>query len=374
MKLIFVHGWSVTHTNTYGTLPQVIADHSPDDLDIQISHIFLGEYISFRDEVKVSDLVVALEQALADTLAPDEPFSCITHSTGGPVVREWINTYYGKDRLDAMPLRHLIMLAPANHGSALAQLGKERVGRIKAWFDGVEPGEGILEWLELGSSDQWSLNSDWLEYPESEHFFPFVITGQDIDKKFYDYLNSYTAEKGGDGVIRVASANLNYHKVQLYQRADGAFDFLVPNSRTDDTAKALPLDANDSLQSPNYTSAFEILPNTCHSQDRKGIMASVTKGNYARKQVFNSIIECLCVDSVADYKQVASNMTQRTHQLQSATKNSSRSPQHCMIIFRVVDTKGKLITDYDLYLLAGRDFQPDKLPKGFFCRSAKKTQ
>jgi hypothetical protein len=28
------------------------------------------------------------------------------------------------------------MLAPANFGSALAQLGKNRVGRLKSWFEG----------------------------------------------------------------------------------------------------------------------------------------------------------------------------------------------------------------------------------------------
>lgn len=59
-------------------------------------------------------------------------FSCITHSTGGPVVRAWVERFFGADRLSNLPLKHLIMLAPANHGSALAQLGKARVGRIKS--------------------------------------------------------------------------------------------------------------------------------------------------------------------------------------------------------------------------------------------------
>ena len=48
-------------------------------------------------------------------------------------------------------MSHLIMLAPANYGSALAQLGKQRLSRIKSWFEGVEPGQGVLDWLELGS-------------------------------------------------------------------------------------------------------------------------------------------------------------------------------------------------------------------------------
>lgn len=56
------------------------------------------------------------------------------------------------------------MLAPANHGSSLAALGSSRVGRLKSWFDGVEPGTGILEWLELGSEEGRTLNHQWLDY------------------------------------------------------------------------------------------------------------------------------------------------------------------------------------------------------------------
>jgi len=53
------------------------------------------------------------------------------------------------------------MLAPANHGSALAKLGKARVGRLKAWFNRIEPGQRILDWLSLGSEGQWQLNKFW---------------------------------------------------------------------------------------------------------------------------------------------------------------------------------------------------------------------
>ncbi|MBK7031601.1 MAG: hypothetical protein IPH45_21470 [Bacteroidales bacterium] len=60
------------------------------------------------------------------------------------MIRNWWNLYYKDTR---PPLSHLIMLAPANFGSALARLGKSRLSRIKAWFEGVEPGQEFLNWL-----------------------------------------------------------------------------------------------------------------------------------------------------------------------------------------------------------------------------------
>ena len=47
-------------------------------------------------------------------------FACVTHSTGGPVVREWLDRHYVRTgKLDDCPLGHLVMLAPANVDVAL---------------------------------------------------------------------------------------------------------------------------------------------------------------------------------------------------------------------------------------------------------------
>ena len=60
-------------------------------------------------------------------------FACITHSTGGPVVREWLDRYHAQPgTLDACPMSHLVMLAPANFGSALAQLGTRAIVELTA--------------------------------------------------------------------------------------------------------------------------------------------------------------------------------------------------------------------------------------------------
>lgn len=359
MKLLFVHGWSVTNTDTYGVLPDVLAKNYGDELDLDIEHISLGQYISFKDEVRMCDIVRAFDHAYKEKLEADEEFACITHSTGAPVIREWINTYYGATNIQALKLKQLIMLAPANHGSALAQLGKARLGRVKAWFDGIEPGQGVLDWLELGSTEQWKLNSDWLTYQQTNHFFPFVITGQSIDKKFYDHVNSYTAEQGTDGVVRVAAANLNYRKVTLLQNPNS---LLLSKTPANIKIESKELEIVGDIKKPLFETPLEVLPNTSHSQKNKGIMGSVTKANYAKKQVVSSIVECLKVKNNSDYTAVTNQMRARTEDVQS----SGSKAKYTMVTFRITDTQGMSVNDFDVLLLAGNDYMPDQLPKGFY--------
>ena len=226
MRLIFVHGWSVTNTDTYGEFPAALsAVASKYGLELRIQHLYLGKYVSFHDEVTLDDIIRALNRALRDL--PDnnaeiQAFSCITHSTGGPVVRHWVDKYYGARNLESCPLKHLVMLAPANHGSALAVLGKERVGRIKSWFSGVEPRTTRARLAVSGQrGTRWDLNQNFLSYDSARKgFYPFVLTGQGIDNKFYDFLNSYLVEPGSDGVVRVAGANMNCRYITLVQSRD----------------------------------------------------------------------------------------------------------------------------------------------------------
>lgn len=59
MKLLMVHGWSVTSTDTYGGLPEALVKWAPTGLALDITHIYLGRYISFVDEVRMDDLTQA---------------------------------------------------------------------------------------------------------------------------------------------------------------------------------------------------------------------------------------------------------------------------------------------------------------------------
>jgi hypothetical protein len=355
MKLVFVHGWSVTNTNTYGELPEVLEGLVPEDLDLEIHHIFLGRYISFDDEVTVDDIARAFNQARLDIIG-DDPFSCITHSTGGPVIRKWVDLYYGAGDLDKLPLKHLIMLAPANHGSALAQLGKGRLGRIKAWFQGVEPGQKILDWLELGSTGQWKLNRSWLSYQPDQHaFFPFVITGQTIDSKLYDHLNSYTGEKGSDGVVRVCAANMNYRFASLKQDTEK-----VIRKRPLTYSLELP---EGGLTTPPQT-PLAVIPRASHSGKNIGIMRSVTIENAREKPVVDVILKCLLVNDPDGYKAVTGELAALSRETQD--KDTETRSRFAMIVFHIHDDRGTEISDYDILLLSGRDYNPNRLPKGFF--------
>ena len=149
MIVIFVHGWSVRSTDTYGELPRRISQAAP---DLAVEHVFLSQYVSYEDEVTLDDIARTFDSELRLRVPAGERFACITHSTGGPVVRAWLDLFYGPERLGECPMSHLVMLAPANHGSALAQLGKSRLSRMKFLFEGVEPGQHVLDWLELGSA------------------------------------------------------------------------------------------------------------------------------------------------------------------------------------------------------------------------------
>ena len=241
MIVVLVHGWSVVSTQTYGELPQRLKDEADEDVDVR--HIWLGRYVSFKDEVRVEDLARGFQAALMDELKNEieagRKIACITHSTGGPVVREWWDRFYVRNNV-ACPISHLIMLAPANFGSALAQLGKGRLSRLRSAINSVEPGQGILDWLELGSPESWDLNSRWIrDYSDpsaaDDPMFLFSLSGQNIDREFYDHLNSYTGELGSDGTVRLAAANLNSTYLRLEQsepvkdNADPSRDLMIVN-------------------------------------------------------------------------------------------------------------------------------------------------
>jgi hypothetical protein len=365
MIIIFVHGWSVTHTNTYGDLPQSLAsDASKNGLSINIQHVHLGKYVSFHDEVTLDDIARGLDRALRDLPGNAQnikEFSCITHSTGGPVVRYWIDKYYGASGLAELPLKHLVMLAPANHGSSLAILGKQRVGRIKAWFSGVEPGQRVLDWLALGSKGQWDLNEAFLKYKSaSNNFFPFVLTGQGIDTSFYDFLNSYLVEPGSDGVVRVAGANMNCRYLSLSQT-----DILI-----DDSTNIYRLETTTSkpVRMPAPV-PIAVLSQFSHSGSDMGIMAN--KKSYAHHSVVVAeILKCFQVNDKDTYEQRRKDFVQLTQAEQHKVPKGKDKviAQYSMLVFRVHDHAGEIIKhdDYDLFLLGGAAYKENGLPSGFF--------
>ena len=367
MIVILVHGWSVSHTNTYGELAARLKAEArrPRGVDLDVRNIWLSKYVSFRDEVRLEDLSRAFEAAIRRELRRElnagRRFACITHSTGGPVVRDWWDRFYmasGKP----CPMSHLVMLAPANFGSALAQLGKGRLSRIQSWFQGVEPRHGVLDWLELGSPESWDLNHRWVTYRGDltkgpAPVFPFVLTGQTIDRKLYDHLNSYTGEIGSDGVVRVAAANLNATYIRLLQDARSS-ELVLDRTAT---ARAWP-------------TAFALIPGRSHSGEDKGILRSIRREGGPHPTV-GAVLACLRIRTDADYARQrdafarASDSVRRSElverQRRFLTVREFIHDRRSMAIVRLRDDRDHAIADFD-FLLTGKRNDPNLLPEGFF--------
>lgn len=367
--VVLVHGWSVRETSTYGELPQRLKAEArrKDGPDIDTHELWLSKYVSFHNEVRLEDISRAFEAALRRELGKDfgkRPLVLITHSTGGPVIRDWMHRYYLEQR-KRVPVRSLIMLAPANFGSALAQLGRSRLARLKTWFEGVEPGLGVLDWLELGSPESLELNAAWRKAAPrllNQGVYTFVLTGSSIDHAIYDHVNAYTGEMGSDGVVRVAAANMNHRHIVLKQ---------VPPK--DARAKLQPLEVVSDEELSGIPLA--ILEGRSHSGDTRGILRSVRKGRDAHPTV-DAILQCLAVGSAADYRKLGRQFEKQNADVLARQRVEERdlpgpfdrtiiNDPGTQLIFRLFDDHGHRVKDFELLLSAdGND--PDRLPPGFF--------
>lgn len=350
--LVFVHGWSVTDTSAYGALPTHLQQRAAAaGVSLTVADLWLSEYVSFDDAVTMQDLVRGFDHALRDLHLLDSRFACITHSTGGPLVREWLRAQRERPGAHStIRLSHLIMLAPANFGSALAQLGKGTMGKLKSWLHQVEPGQRILDWLELGSAESLSLNLDHIhgDDPAKHGQFQFVLTGDRPDRALYDHINSYTGEDGSDGVVRIAAANLN------------ARHAVLTCSDTDTLALNV-------TQAPR--SAFKLIPGASHSSDTSGIMAD------AADHTVDHVLRCLRVSDEAGYaslcedfdKENAARDLERV-ELEPVGPFSPRVHIHdprSLLIVRLSDEAGEALVDSRFLLQAGAPANPDWMPQGF---------
>lgn len=355
--LVFVHGWSVTSTSTYGQLPQKLQQGAAAaGLTLTLADIWLSEYVSFDDAVTMPDLVRAFDHALRDLHLVDASFACVTHSTGGPVVREWLRAQRDRPATHStIKLSHLVMLAPANFGSALAQLGKGMLGRLKSWFAGVDPGQRILDWLELGSAESLSLNLDYIhsDDPVKRGQYLFVLTGDRPDRKLYDHLNSYTGEDGSDGVVRIAAANLNAHHAVLSPQV---------GTRAGVDTLALNL-------SRGPRCAFKLVAGAAHSGGELGIMAS------AAPATVQAILRCLQIRNAGDYESLCDAFERENAardadkvELEPAGPFAPRVHIHdprSLLIVRLADEAGEPLTGAGFLLTAGTQASADLLPDGF---------
>ena len=216
--IVILHGWSDVSASFQSLAKLLRAKLNGPD----ISFIHLVDYISMEDEVRFDDIATAMEMAWKRENLPTEAGSvdAIVHSTGGLIVRDWLQRNYGPNEA---PIKHLVMLAPANFGSPLAHKGRSLVGRIWKGFitkrpkgTAFETGTQMLKGLELASPFTWDLaerdrfGDGGMMYGPG-NVLCTVLVGQDAGS----VSNAVADEDGWDGTVRVSTANMDCARMRV---------------------------------------------------------------------------------------------------------------------------------------------------------------
>ncbi len=363
-QVVILHGWS-DDSKSFRGMADFLKDNGWDPVPL-----WLGDYLSMSDHVKIEDVVKRMDRVLT---GPDrkpglaESFDMIVHSTGGLVARKWIATFYPSG--EGCPVKRLLMVAPANFGSKLASTGKSTVGRIiKGWRRRGEVGTHILTALELASDFQWDLAQRDLFVPEglspqdtpspygSGKVWPFVIVGS------HPYLSGFRRvvnEDGSDGTVRVPAANLNAYggTIDLRRQQDdpGFFQPWTLRHAADQTYKA---DGR-----PRSLFPFAVLPDRDHSSITQPSKTPVPRNAPDDTKLRHLLLEAFnCPDDGA-FQSIASRwetISEDTHRLAGLSSEQLRDVfpkdhkkmsreffhQHFQVVIRVVDDHGSWVDDY----------------------------
>jgi hypothetical protein len=164
-KLLILHGYSDGATSFTGLRDFFQANgYARDD-------VFLLNYASMDDQSQFSDFADKLDEDYEGRFA-GERIDIACHSTGALVVRMWLDLHYRRQRAanrtkPRSPVKRLLMFAPANFGSDLAEMGQSFLGKFRSTFfnsnrkpgDFLESGKFVLQGLEPASPLQWDLSS-----------------------------------------------------------------------------------------------------------------------------------------------------------------------------------------------------------------------
>lgn len=211
--LLIIHGWS-DEADSFVALATAIETAS----ERTVLSVFLGNYVSLDDDVRMKDLVNGLQRAWTQQRLPTDTKSIdvILHSTGGLIVRDWMATYFSAKGLKP-PINNLLMLAPANFGSPLAHKGRALYGRVIKGFNAkkrFQTGAHILRALEMASPYSWDL-AQRDRFQDNAMSATGVRTTVIVGNTGFSGISSLANELGSDGTVYVATANLNCASIEI---------------------------------------------------------------------------------------------------------------------------------------------------------------
>jgi hypothetical protein len=225
-KLLILHGYSDGATSFTGLRDFFETNgYARDD-------VFLLNYASMDDQSQFSDFADKLDEDYEKQFA-GERIDVACHSTGALVVRLWLDLHFTRQRAAGKakprsPIRHLLMFAPANFGSDLAEMGQSFLGKFRSTFfnsnrksgDFLESGKFVLQGLEPASPFQWELSSRDLhgdsffnpELGDDNVCFAFVFAAGKAYGGLQARVIKNRKKPGTDGTVRICGTSLNTRK------------------------------------------------------------------------------------------------------------------------------------------------------------------
>ncbi len=334
--LVILHGWS-DDGNSFDALARHLG---PRLAGFNIELVSIGDYLSMHDDVRFDDLQAAMERAWSERGLPRKPHSvdAIVHSTGGLVIRDWLERNFAADQ---SPIKHLVMLAPANFGSPLAHKGRSFLGRTAKGFFSRQPnqplfntGTHILEGLELASPYSWDLAMrDRFGSGKGRYAPGRVLCTVLMGNTGYGGIRAIANEAGGDGTVRTSTANLECAHLTI--RFDSKADPENP-SRWRSVPRPIKL-----LPSQGRT-AFRLLDKIDHSSIT---LNGKVKANKPEMAALELIEQALTVDD-ADFDGFCDRCDAETAALtrQPGSRKGSAAMQNMVV--RVRDDFGVGVEDY----------------------------
>ncbi|MEX0617748.1 MAG: hypothetical protein WDZ76_14215 [Pseudohongiellaceae bacterium] len=320
--LVIIHGWSDVADSF---LPLAEAIESLGHRSVE--HLFLGNYVSLDDDVQMLDLVRALSKAWSDKRLPtaSKSVDVVIHSTGGLVIRDWLETEYVTAGLKP-PLNNLVMLAPANFGSPLAHKGRALYGRVLKGFSArkrFQTGTHILNALEMASPYTWHLaQAD--RFGSNTFSATGVRTTVIVGNTGYGGISSLANEPGSDGTVYVATANLDCAWL--------AVDF--PGSGRNPQLKA--------ARKSKGETAFLVLDGLNHS-------TVALKGDVDDSDsVLSHIVSALDISNADGFRHWVDVCSEKTRLVMDRYSGSRKDHKHGFqnTVMRVRDDEGFAVTDY----------------------------
>lgn len=317
--LVIMHGWSDA-----GASLVPLAQFLRSKLGRPAQLISLADYVSMDDAVTFRDLVHALDRAWDRHGLPRSPRSAdvVVHSAGALIIRDWMSSHFPPD---AVPIHHLVMLAPANFGSPLAHKGASFIGRVIKGFTNdkmFHVGAALLGGLELASPYTWALATrdcfDVDRYFGAGRVLATVLVGNTGFTGIAAAANS----EGSDGVVRCSTANLNSAMLHA--------DFTTPH------------EPRYSMQRATGEAAFAVLDGENHSS-----IALKQAGGFKSDRTADFIVRSLRV-SDAEFFDWCSELAAHTAGVMHSVRHDPMRHGYQNTVVYVHDQHGEPVHDYFL--------------------------